>query len=178
MTIDQSNDDPVWGSPNPAPKRWGIRETLLAVGVATVIAGLGGTAIYAAIGSHAARPFGHGTPGGPPPGGFSAAQHVTGAPASLHGEFVVADGGGFSTMVTQNGTVTAISPTSITVRSEDGFTVTYDLQSAAHTDKTVAVSDDVSIEGRRNGPAATATAVDIQIGPGGPTGPPGPTPHN
>lgn len=175
MTIDQQTAEPVWGAPEPAPQRWGMRETVLAIGVAAVIAGLGGAAIYAATGSHSQQPPGHGMPFGPPPGGF-AAQHMTGAPTSLHGEYVVADGGNFSTMLTQTGSVTAISPTSVTVRSEDGFTQTYDLQVSAHTDQTIAVSDDVSIEGRRNGPATTA--VNIQIGPGGPAGPPGPAPHN
>ena len=177
MTIDQSSDDPVWGSPQPAQQHWGLRETLLAVGVAAVIAGLGGAASYAATGSHAAQQFGHGAPGGPP-GGFAAAQHMTAAPASLHGEFVVADGGEFSTMVTQSGTVTAISPTAITVASADTFTRTYVLQPMAHTDQTVTVSDEVSIQGERTGDVITATSVNIQKGPGGPAGPPGPAPHN
>jgi hypothetical protein len=45
---------------------------------------------------------------------------------SLHGEFVVPDGaGGYTTELTQTGTLTAVSPTSITVRSEDGYSQTY-----------------------------------------------------
>lgn len=175
MATEQQSAEPVWGAPEPAPQRWGMRETVMAIGVAAVIAGLGGAAVYAATGSHSQQGPGHGMPFGPPPGGF-AAQHMTGAPTSLHGEYVVADGGNFSTMLTQTGSVTAISPTSVTVRSQDGFTQTYDLQAAAHTDHTIAVSDDVSIEGRRSGP--TTTALNIQIGPGSPTGPPGPAPHN
>lgn len=170
MTTEQQSTEPVWG----APERWGMRQTALALGIAAVIAGLGGAAIYAATGSHSQQPPGHGLSFGSPPGGF-AAQHMTGAPTSLHGEYVIADGGTFSTMLTQTGTVTAISPTSITVRSEDGFTQTYDLQASAHTDRTVAVSDGVSIEGRRTG--RVITAVNIQTGPGGPAGPPGPAPH-
>ena len=175
MTTDQQIAEPVWAAPEPAPQRWGIRETVMALGVAVVIAGLGGAAIYAATGSHSQQPPGHGMPFGPPPGGF-AAQHMTGAPTSLHGEYVVLAGGNYSTMLTQTGSVTAISPTSVTVRSEDGFTQTYDLQASAHTDQTVAVSDIVSIEGRRTG--QVTTAVNIQIGPGSPAGPPGPAPHN
>ena len=178
MTTEQPSDAPVWGAPQPSPQRWGVRETVVAVGVAAVIAGLGGAAIYAATGSHAQQPFGHGTPGGPPPGGFSAAQHMSAAPTSLHGEFVVANGGDFSTMITQVGIVTAISPTAITVASADTFTQTYELQAAAHTDQTIAVSDEVSIQGRRTGDVTTATSVERQIGPGGPAGPPGPAPQN
>ncbi len=44
----------------------------------------------------------------------------------MHGQFVISDGhGGFSTELTQTGTVTDISSTSITARSDDGFTQTY-----------------------------------------------------
>jgi hypothetical protein len=36
----------------------------------------------------------------------------------------------------------------------------------------------VAIQGTRTGQVTTATSMDIQIGPGGPIGPPGPAPHN
>lgn len=176
MAIDQSTE-PVWGASPPTAQRWGLRETLVAVGVAAVIAGLGGAAIYAATGSPAQQAFGHGMPGGPP-GDFISTQHLAGEPTTLHGEYVVAHGGGFATKLTQTGTVTAILPTAITVASADGFTQTYELQAATHTDRTIAVSDQVSIQGTRNGHVTTATSVDTQIGPGGPAGPPGPPPHN
>lgn len=46
--------------------------------------------------------------------------------AALHGEFVVAAGDGkFQTLAVQRGTVTAVSATSITLRSDDGFTRAY-----------------------------------------------------
>ncbi|MBK5305593.1 MAG: hypothetical protein JJD92_02785 [Frankiaceae bacterium] len=45
---------------------------------------------------------------------------------ALHGEFVVPDGnGGYRTVRTQRGDVTAVSSTSLTVKSEDGYTKTY-----------------------------------------------------
>jgi hypothetical protein len=45
----------------------------------------------------------------------------------LHGEFTVKkpDGSGYETVATQTGQVTAVSPSSITVKSEDGFSRTY-----------------------------------------------------
>jgi hypothetical protein len=44
----------------------------------------------------------------------------------IHGEFVVpAPGGGYQTMASQRGDVAAVSPTSITVKSEDGYERTY-----------------------------------------------------
>ncbi len=168
MTIDQETDEAVWGAPQSPPQRWGMRETLTAVGVAAVIAGLGGAAIYAATGSQSTQPFGHGIPGGPPPGGFSARQ-LTPAPAALHGELVVSDGkGGYSTMLTQTGTITAISPTAITVRSDDAFTQTYDLQPSTRIAHSLVVNDEVTLQATRTGAVATATTVHQRIGPGGP----------
>jgi hypothetical protein len=178
MTIDQEPDVPVWGASPPNPQRWGARETVMAVGVAGVIAALGGAAIYAATDSHS-QPFGHGPPGAPAPGGFSAA-HVSSAFPALHGELVTGDGkGGFITMLTQSGTVTAITPDTVTVRSADAFTQTYELPPGAQkTGQPIVVNEEVSIQGKRNGQVATATSVNTQTGPDGPSGPPGPAGQN
>jgi hypothetical protein len=62
-------------------------------------------------------PGGHGGPGGGHggPGGMG-----------IHGEFVTAaPGGGYQTIATQRGEVTAVSATSVTVKSEDGYSRTY-----------------------------------------------------
>jgi hypothetical protein len=47
----------------------------------------------------------------------------------LHGEFVVETDDGFATMLTQRGTVTAVSSSEITVESADGFDGTYAISS-------------------------------------------------
>jgi hypothetical protein len=151
-----------------------MRETAVAVGVAAVIAGLGGAAIYAATdgdshsmgGAH--QPFGG--PGGPGgqhfgpiggPGGSLGGQGA--APMPLHGEFVVPDGsGGYATELTQTGTVRAISPTSVTVLSEDGFSQTYVIPPSAQAQP--AMGDRVVVHATRTGRTATVT----DIGPGGP----------
>ncbi|MCY7372254.1 MAG: hypothetical protein LH461_00900 [Spirochaetaceae bacterium] len=66
------------------------------------------------------RGFGHGRMGGPGRG-------------ALHGTFVVPDAdGGYRTVVSQRGEVTAVSDTSLTVRSEDGFVATYRLTDATN----------------------------------------------
>jgi hypothetical protein len=44
---------------------------------------------------------------------------------AVHGEFVVPDGTGWRTVAVQRGTVTAVSSTSLTVKSKDGYTRTY-----------------------------------------------------
>ena len=106
--------------------------------VAAVIAALGGAAIYAATessshsfgGPHQAFGPGGGMPGGPVGPGQHGGMGGPGPDAvdatSLHGEFVVRDGAGsYTTVVTQTGAITAISPTAVTVRSEDGFSQTY-----------------------------------------------------
>jgi hypothetical protein len=179
MSTDQlATEGPVWGAPDPSPRKWGLRETAVAVGVATVIAGLGGAAIYAATDSHSAsgahQPFG-GMPGGP--GGQHSGPMGGQSPdaMSLHGEFVVADGaGGYTTELTQTGTVTAMSPTSITVRSEDGFSQTYVIpQAAAGAGSAFAVDDQVIVRATRTGEAATVKDIGRPLdGAGAPGGPP------
>ena len=56
-------------------------------------------------------------------GGFGGFGHFGG----LHGEFTIRkpDGNGFQTVAVQTGEVTAVSPSSITVKSEDGYSRTY-----------------------------------------------------
>jgi hypothetical protein len=152
---------------------WGRRATFAAVGVAALIGALGGGAVYAATdsGGHGGG-FGPGFgPGdfGPPPGGGPFAGHGRSGhdsvdPATLHGEFVVPDGhGGFQTDIVQVGTVTAVSPTSITARSDDGFTGTYVIPPTASgsNDSTVpfGVNAKVSIRATRTGGTQTVTTI-------------------
>jgi hypothetical protein len=174
MTTDQTGaDQHVWGAPRPEPKRWAVRESLVAVAVAAVIAALGGAAIYAAtndlsraFGTHH-QPFGPGSAaGGPAAAGGQRVGMAAPAPAdtgtlSVHGEFVVPDGGGgYTTVTTQTGTVTAISPTSISVRSVDGFSQTYVIPSTAgNAGAPFSVNDQVVVRATRNGQTETVTNI-------------------
>jgi hypothetical protein len=97
----------------------------------------------------------------------------------LHGEFVVADGaGGYTAVLTQTGTVSAVSPTSVTVRSEDGYSQTYVIPSTAgNAGARLAAHDQVVVRATRNGQTATVTNIgnpqqDAPLGPGGPGAPP------
>jgi hypothetical protein len=147
------------GCMNSSPRRWGLRESAAAVVVAAVIAALGGAAIYAAT-AGTSRTFGaaHRTPG-------SAGQHVALPPGptalQLHGEFVVPNGaGGYTTELTQTGTVAAISAASVTVRSEDGYTQTYVIPKTANSATApFAVDDQVVVRAARTGPTATVTNI-------------------
>jgi hypothetical protein len=151
-----------------APRRWGWRESVSAVAIAAVIAALGGAAIYAAT-EGTSHPFGTphqlSGPAGAMPGGPGGQHGAVGRPGQgdlgpppLHGEFVVADGAsGYTTELTQTGTVTAISATSITIHSLDGFTQTYAIPGTAGAP--FSVDDQVVVHATRNGQTATVTNI-------------------
>lgn len=137
MQTDTSNStEPVWGAPSDAPAHWSRNKTLAAVGIAVVLAAGGAAVISAADSGHSGSGFGgpgggpgFGGPGGP--GGWPGGGGGSGD--SLHSESVMSDGhGGFTTELTQTGTVTDISDTRITARSDDGFTQTYLINADTH----------------------------------------------
>ncbi|BDX30893.1 hypothetical protein TUM20985_14400 [Mycobacterium antarcticum] len=144
---------------------WGVRKTVGAVAVAAAVAGVGGAAIAAATGSgsHAMGEFGFPGMGGPPPlsAPFTGAHHDLGGAGSVHGESVVADGrGGFTTRITQTGVITAISATSVTARSDDGFTQTYVIREVGTAVKPpFAVHDPIVIDALREGGTATVSTM-------------------
>jgi hypothetical protein len=71
---------------------------------------------------------------------------------ALHGEFTVRDpAGGFRTMATQRGTATAVSASSITVKSEDGFSRTY------------VVNDDTLVKAGDEGTGDIATGDEVRV---------------
>ena len=85
---------------------------------------------------------------------------------AVHGQFVVPkSGGGFQTVDTQRGSVTAVSATSITVKSADGFTKTYQVMSSTNVDAqrngigSVKTGHQVVVMATDSG--GTATAVSI-----------------
>ncbi|MFD9732977.1 hypothetical protein [Umezawaea sp. NPDC059074] len=117
--------EPAWGAEQPQASKvsWSGRKTVAAVAIAVGIAAAGGTAIYAANGAVGATDMGPGGRGGPGgygrmggPGGFGGGQ-LGGFGTTLHGEFQV-------------GTVTDVSSTSIGVKSTDGYTKTYTIDSS------------------------------------------------
>jgi hypothetical protein len=96
-----------------------------------------------------------------------------GGPAgAIHGEFVVPDGNGaYTTVLTQTGVLTAVSDTSITAKSADGFTQIYTIAPGSRAVNTqLAVNDTVTIRANVTDNTATATTVTEgdDPGPGGP----------
>lgn len=83
---------------------------------------------------------------------------------ALHGEMTVKQADGtIATIATVNGTVTAVSATSITVKAADGFTATYAV--STDTDVRVGVPTRPAEGSRPIAPAAsTDTIADVSVG--------------
>ena len=85
---------------------------------------------------------------------------------AVHGTFTVkGPNGGYETLSTQQGTVQSVSSSSLTVKSADGFTQTYDVVASTVVDAnyegilSVKQGDTVSVEGLVTGTTATAQSV-------------------
>jgi hypothetical protein len=160
-TIEDSAGDTASSGSAPAPG-WSTRKTIAAVAIAAGVAGIGGAVIWASSGSaavSAAQGFGGGAAGGPG-GGASPG----GLPAALHGLYVASDGnGGYETDFMQVGKVTAVSSTSLTALSADGYSRVYTLDAATALGtggaSPVAAGDTVTVVAKTSGEAATAKAV-------------------
>jgi hypothetical protein len=117
-------------------KRWRVAGTVAAV-VATTTAGgvawatTGGGAADDPTPSPSASPSTGADTAKPGPGHGGRGRHGFGlmnGGGALHGEFVVEkDGGGYQTVATQRGEVTAVSKESLTLKSADGYSRTYTL---------------------------------------------------
>jgi hypothetical protein len=111
-------------------KRWRLLGTVAAVAVTTTAGGVAWATSNAdptpsASPSSPSEPDQNQKPNGHGRGGFRGEFGLGGA---LHGEFVVPkDGGGYQTVATQRGKVTAVSKDSLTVKSDDGYSRTYTL---------------------------------------------------
>lgn len=117
----------------PSTHRWRLAGVAAAVAMTSVAGGIAWatgnadpTPSPSASPSTPSQPAQPNEPKGP--GGFGKHFGPFGAGGALHGEFVVSkDGGGYQTIATQRGQVTAVSKDSLTVKSEDGYSRTYKL---------------------------------------------------
>ena len=138
-----------------------MRRLALTAVVVVAIAGAGGAAIYAATDQ---PERGRHQPWHAPSTMSDTGRHADSAAPptdSLHGEFVTAaPGGGYRTVVTQTGVITALSPGSITARSADGFTQTYVIPpTAAQGPAHFATGQVVTVRATRDGDVATVTTI-------------------
>jgi hypothetical protein len=136
----------------------GVAVTALLAGAGVAMAATSGspasgTAAASPAGAAVATPSPSARPAYPHqgrPGGFGIGF---GSPfGAVHGQFVVPkSGGGYQTIDTQRGSVIAVSATSITVKSADGFSKTYQVVSSTNVDA------------RRNGIAAVKTGHQVMV---------------
>lgn len=109
----------------------------------------------------------------PAPAAEPHAKHRALARRAEHGEVALHGKGGDRTVDVQRGVVTAASPTSVTVRSTDGFTATYTFtptskvrkQKAASQPSAVAVNDRVGVVAAKGPQGLTVTRLR-DAGPG------------
>jgi hypothetical protein len=108
----------------------------------------------------------------PSPAAKPHAKHRALASRAEHGEVVLHGKGGDRTVDVQRGVVTAASPTSVTVRSADGFTATYAFapnskvrkQKAASQPSAIAVNDRVGLVAAKGPQGLTVTGLR-DVGP-------------
>ena len=151
---------PAWGDPQPPAPKWSGRKTLVAAAVAIAIAAVGAVAIYAGTSSNDSSQQGF---GGGPGGGMG---RMAGGQAgmtimreALHGDYTVSENGSYVTERMQRGEVTALSSTSITVKSADGYTQTYTIDSSTEKASNLATGSKVMVVAKVSGDTATATSV-------------------
>jgi hypothetical protein len=104
--------------------------------------------------------------GGAGPFGFAGPLGLGGPFGAIHGQYVAAKpGGGYQTVDFQNGKVTAVSGTSITLRSPDGYTRAYAVTSSTTVNAqrggigSVKVGNEVSVQATVNGSTVTAARI-------------------
>jgi hypothetical protein len=104
-------------------------------------------------------------------GGFLGHRADGLAGRAMHGELVVKDRGGKPVTVdVQRGSVTAVSASSITLRSDDGFTATYTITSDTRvridekgsTTAEVRTGDTAVVTARKSGDTATAQLLVVR----------------
>lgn len=119
--------------------------------------------------SSASESPGTARPGGGPDGFRHGRGGLGELGRALHGEFVVqdSDGSGTTTMLTQRGSVTARSGSTVTVKSTDGFSLTWTLNGDTRIRtgfdqgkaSDLAVGDDVVAFGPKTVSGATASVI-------------------
>jgi hypothetical protein len=98
--------------------------------------------------------------------GIGAIGGIAGIGGAVHGQLTVPkSGGGYQTVDVQRGTVTAVSATSISVKSADGYTATYAVTGSTEVNAesagigAVKTGDSVFVTATASGGSATASNV-------------------
>jgi hypothetical protein len=173
-------------------RSWSRRPYLLAgVAVVALLGGAGAALASTGSGSPAGSPSavaaspapspapsgrpGPGGPGRPGHRRFGAGIGFGGLFGAVHGQLVVPkSGGGYQTVDVQSGQVTAVSTTSITLKSADGYSKSYAVAGSTIVDAqrdgigSVKVGNQVTLLATVSGSTATATSItDLTLLPRG-----------
>jgi hypothetical protein len=185
---DESLHTEILDSHDGLPRRRPHLAGLLVVAVIALAAG-GGiayVATHAGNNAGAASPAGAAQSAGPSPSASAPSFHgrgpgrfgrfgglgglgglgLGGLGGVIHGQVTVPkSGGGYQTVDLQSGTVTAVSSSSITVKSADGYSATYAVSSSTEVDAqaagigTVKTGDTVDVMATISGGKATAASI-------------------
>lgn len=137
----------------------GLRKAFIAGGIAVALTGAGGAAVWAGT---QPSPSPSGTSSSSPSPGPSPSQGKSHSGQAVHGEHVVKDADGtFRTIITQAGTIESVSSSEVTVKSEDGFSQRYGINSDTKITK---VSADLPRNGRGKTTLPSASASDLKAG--------------
>ncbi|GLY68824.1 hypothetical protein [Amycolatopsis taiwanensis] len=147
---------PAWGDRQPPPPKWSGRKTAVGAAVAVAIIAVGGVAIYAGRSWSNSQ---QNAPGGPVRMGGSPMGESPIMPDALHGDFTVSENGSYVTERLQTGTVSALSATSITVKSADDYTQTYTMDSTTEKPGNLATGSTATVIAKVSGDTATALSI-------------------
>ena len=137
----------------------GLRKAFIAGGIAVALTGAGGAAVWAGT---QPSPSPSGTSSSSPSPSPSQVKPDARHGQAIHGEHVVKDADGtFRTVITQAGTIESVSSSEVTVKSEDGFTQRYVINSDTKITK---VSADLPRNGRGKPTLPSASATDLKTG--------------
>ncbi|MFE4195344.1 DUF5666 domain-containing protein [Paenarthrobacter sp. NPDC056912] len=143
----------------------GLHRALLAGGIAVVLTGGGAAAVWA--GTQPSPSPSSTTPSAtdsPSPSAPADEKPGEGRGHAIHGEHVVKNPDGtYRTVITQAGTIEAVSDSEVTVKSEDGFTQRYDINADTRISKLPGDLSELR-NGKGRPTLPSASAADLKIG--------------
>jgi hypothetical protein len=139
-----------------------MTRTRIGLALSAAVFGLSGLVGLTASGAFAAAPT-------PEPSATEEAPDGHGMSNILHGEGVIKTKDGTQPVAMQHGTVTAVSDSSITLKSSDGYTKTWSLAPTVHVVEhrtalqpaPVKIGTDLAVAGPREGTRNTATIIVV-----------------
>ncbi|MDR6686003.1 hypothetical protein J2Y41_001561 [Arthrobacter sp. 1088] len=139
----------------------GLRKAFIASGIAVALTGGAAAAVWAGT---QPSPSPSSATASPSPTTTDGAKRPEGRAHGIHGEHVVKEPDGtFRTVVTQTGKIESVNSTSITVKSDDGFTQSYAITSDTRISRMPTKLSELR-NGKGKPTLPSATAADLKTG--------------